>query len=200
MRYKVGDTVRVKSLKWYNENRDWEGNISFVNSVFVNTMRQYCGKQTKVIGINHHFYCLEDCGIWRFTDDMLEDLPSLTEKSATISEGLIKDIAEVIKHHNLGVSVSENEGKLIIEPLQENNKEEDLPIDTPVMVSDDKENWKMGFYAGEFLFNEKMVKSVWCSGLKSTNASGRVNWCMIIPFDKFNPNNIEESLKYNIVK
>lgn len=27
----------------------------------------------------------------------------------------------------------------------------------------------------------------------------KVDWNCIIPWDKFNPNNIEESLKYNIV-
>lgn len=31
---------------------------------------------------------------------------------------MIKDIAEVIKKHNLGICVSENDGKLIIEPLK----------------------------------------------------------------------------------
>lgn len=68
-------------------------------------------------------------GHW-LLEDFIEVLVS--DEKPLISTELIKDIAEVIKTHNLGVSISENEGKLIIEPLK---VEEDLPIDTPCMCS-----------------------------------------------------------------
>lgn len=109
-----------------------------------------------------------------------------------ISEDLIKDIAEVIKQHNLGVSVSENEGKLIIEPLK---KENDLPIDTIVVCSDKGygiDNFHLRYYAGRYkTFND---------GFNSKSPQkGIVGWRFIIEYSKFDPNNIEESLKYNIV-
>lgn len=102
---------------------------------------------------------------------------------------MIKDIAEVIKKHNLGVCINENDGKLIIEPMQ---VEEDLPIDTPVMISYDKIDWWLRYYAGD--------GKAWRFGKKSNADYGATNWDYIIPFDKFDPNNIEESLKHNIVR
>ena len=97
----------------------------------------------------------------------------------------------MIKTHNLGVSISENEGKLIIEPLK---VEEDLPIDTPCMCSCSMQGqlaWFVRFYAGK--------GQTWWDLGKSHNETRKVDWNCIIPWDKFNPNNIEESLKYNIV-
>lgn len=68
----------------------------------------------------------------------------------------------------------------------------DLPIDTTVVVSDNKINWRLRYYAGNNLAYQ--------GGYKSKDAKVEIYWKYIIPFDKFNPNNIEESLKYNIVK
>lgn len=68
----------------------------------------------------------------------------------------------------------------------------DLAVDTPVMVSNDYHRWKLNYYA------EK--KLVWADSYKSKDGVGTTNWPHIIPFDKFNPNDIEESLKYDICR
>lgn len=68
----------------------------------------------------------------------------------------------------------------------------DLPIDTPVMVSDDKMDWRLRYYAGNHI--------CWDFGKKSTDAKSAIPWKYIVPYNKFNPNNIEESLKHNIVE
>lgn len=68
----------------------------------------------------------------------------------------------------------------------------DLPIDTPVMVSDDLDSFWLRYYAGN--------KKCWDWGFKKEDNKGIVSWKHIIPFDKFNPNNIEKSLKYDICK
>lgn len=68
----------------------------------------------------------------------------------------------------------------------------DLPIDTPVMVQNTGTDWRFRYYAGN--------KNCWDNTHKSTDGVGFVAWRHIIPFDKFNPNNIEESLKYDICK
>lgn len=69
----------------------------------------------------------------------------------------------------------------------------DLPIGTPVVVSPYKDgDWQIKYYAGNKCFfaygNEKSDKNL------------KLYFPYIIPFDRFNPNDIEESLKYNICK
>ena len=44
MKYKVGDKVKIKSLDWYNENRDSLGDVDCVCETFIKEMAQYCGK------------------------------------------------------------------------------------------------------------------------------------------------------------
>lgn len=192
MKYKVGDKVRVKSKEWFEEMKK-ESSLVIINGLsFLEEMAKFCGKEAIIT------YCCNEDGTYRldidnlywFNDGMLED--SYNPEKSIISEGMIKDIAEVIKKHNLGVCVSENEGKLIIGPLKV-EEEDDLPIDTPVMVCDILDDWRFRYYAG----NKECF--VYCN--KSTYGDDCKNrWKYIIPFERFNPTNIEESLKYNIVK
>lgn len=60
---------------------------------------------------------------------------------------------------------------------------------TPVIVSENGKDFILRFYFKE--------NSCYISGDKDGDT---LTWATIIPFDKFDPNNIEESLKYNIVK
>lgn len=194
MKYKVGDKVRIKSKEWYEENKNKEGRVN-VPFDFVSNMAKNCGMiaEIKVANENCGFYKIdldEEARVW--SDEMFEEI-SENDKSATLSEQLIKDIANVIKNHNMGVQVSESEGKLIIEPLK---VEEDLPIDAIVVCSDREcgiDNFHLRYYAGRHkTFND---------GFNSSSPQkGIVGWKYIIEYSKFNPNDIEESLKYNIVK
>ena len=189
MKYKVGDKVRVKSKEWYESNRTKEGDYEVDGLSFTDYMTKFCGKEATITYSDKDdgTYQLDiDSSYW-FNDKMLEDSTLDNAEKPHLSEQLIKDIAEVIKSHNLGVSVSGNEGKLIIEPLKKEEKE-DLPINTPVMASDNAKGWTLRRYAGELkCFDEGALseRKTWY-------------WKYIIPFDKFDPNNIEESLKYNI--
>lgn len=135
------------------------------------------------------YYIDIDGRTWKWVDWMFEGL--VNEEKPMINEEIIKDIAEVIKKHNLGVSVSEKDGKIIVEPLR---VEEDLPIDTPCMVSDDAKAWSLRYYCGR---NECFPE-----GLKSYNYKYKDGdeWLYIVEFSKFSPNDIEGSLKHNIVK
>lgn len=183
MKYKVGDKVRIKSKEWYEENRNTYGDVDNDSAVFNSSMAKYCGKEATIICIKTDEYYIDiDGRTWKWVDWMFDNKP-------TISTDLIKDIAEVVRTHNLGVSISENEGKLVIEPLK---VEEDLPVDTPCMVSANKVEWYLRYYAG----------NQWCysNGDKSKSFHHLMSLQYIIPFDKFNPNEIEESLKHNIVK
>lgn len=105
-------------------------------------------------------------------------------------------IAEAVKsvvNADTSVEVEEKDGTVIIRAVEK--KEQDLPIDYPVMINDRLEidsDWKLRYYAGDGWTFE-------CNAKKSDNTA-LIRWNYIIPFDKFNPNDIEESLKHNIVK
>lgn len=193
MKYNVGNKVRIKSVEWYDENKDEDGVVNLGGDIirFVDSMAECLGKEATITEIvDDGVYLIDlDCGNAYWVDEMFEGLVYV--EKPIISTDLIKDIAEVIKTHDLGVSISDNDGKLIIEPLKV-EKEEDLPIDTPVMVADKLGDWRFRYYAGQarcFIYS-----------LKSNETGDTNDWNYIIPFDKFNPNSPEQSLKYNIVK
>lgn len=190
MKYKAGDKVRIKSREWYEENRNENGDVLLSDGcVFWDNMQDMLGCEFKIAGITEDRYILHGI-IFLINDEMIEGLVS--DEKTLISTGLIKDIAEVIKTHNLGVSISENEGKLIIGPL-EFEEEKDLPVETPCMVGNrTSEMWGLRYYAYK--------GRVFMNGLKSKDEERVMKYDYIIPFDRFNPDNIEESLKYNIVK
>lgn len=192
MKYNVGNKVRIKSVEWYDANKDKDGVVNLGGDIFsfVSPMAEYLGKEATITTIvDDGIYLIDlDGGNAYWVDEMFECLVS--DEKPLISTELIKDIAEVIKTHNLGVSVSENEGKLIIEPLKV--EEEDLPIDTTCMVADKLDDWRFRYYA--------VQERCFIYSLKSNETGDTNNWNYIIPFDKFNPNNPEQSLKYNIVK
>lgn len=82
MKYKVGDRVRIKSLDWYNENKDKRGNISFpyeVEVVFTLDKSSYCGQVVTISKTGYTqgvgFYRIkEDYGVHMWTDEMIEGL------------------------------------------------------------------------------------------------------------------------------
>ena len=43
MRYKIGDRVKIKSLDWYNENKDQHGRVACGYHVFTEEMSKFCG-------------------------------------------------------------------------------------------------------------------------------------------------------------
>lgn len=66
-----------------------------------------------------------------------------------------------------------------------------LPVDTPVMVSDTKRDWTLRYYS--------KGNKAYLNGYKSNSIKLDNPWKYIIPFSQFDPNNIEESLKHDIV-
>ena len=87
MRYKPSDKVRIKSLDWYNENKDKNGNIVFsskvphfalcvnVRTVFTKDMVKYCGKVVTIENVWTANYSIVE-GTHRdyFTDEMIEGI------------------------------------------------------------------------------------------------------------------------------
>ena len=92
MKYNVGDRVRVKSLDWYNENKDKYGFVDFSTSVFVPGMSQFCGKIVTIEDVFEEedgvVYCMEGID-YDWTDEMIE---GLVEDTITTNEQLNKQM------------------------------------------------------------------------------------------------------------
>jgi hypothetical protein len=81
MKYKAGDKVRIKSLDWYNENKDENGRVLCSYIGFCKEMTKYCGKVLTImtignqdIGSKQKYFMHETDYAWGFTDDMIECL------------------------------------------------------------------------------------------------------------------------------
>lgn len=78
MRYKKGDKVRVKSLDWYNANKNPEDAIIFEGfNIFDESMSEFCGKVVTIEHCNtkHNYYDIEEDGkVNYWTDEMFEGL------------------------------------------------------------------------------------------------------------------------------
>ena len=73
LKFKVGDKVLIKSLDWYNENKDAGSCVHCGDKVFDNYMSVFCGSIVTIGGVCPYGYdILEDmhCRIW--TDEMFE--------------------------------------------------------------------------------------------------------------------------------
>ena len=88
MKYKVGDKVKIKSLEWYNTNKDKNGLIYFGDIPFVRGMSDYCGK---ILTINRLYYStntyemFEDMEGFDWNDGMIECLVESASDSKIIS-------------------------------------------------------------------------------------------------------------------
>lgn len=78
MRYKKGDRVRIKSLEWYNANKNSEGAIIFRDwHIFDEDMSKFCGEVVTINAYNSRGNCYnikEDGEANFWSDAMFEDL------------------------------------------------------------------------------------------------------------------------------
>lgn len=73
--YKVGDKVRIKSLNWYNENKDKDGEIVCGEFVFLENMKKFCSKTLTILeDVDDGYLMLEDDLGYVWTDEMIEEL------------------------------------------------------------------------------------------------------------------------------
>lgn len=193
MKHKVGDKVRIKSIDWYNENKNSCGNFKVNYLPFLKDMAEYCGKEVIITKID------EKSGTFRvnldkhwFNEEMIEEIPDTNSDIFQEIADTIRKIAEIIRKDNIGFSVKEENGEIIIKAIKVEKQLNDYPLDMPVMVSDDLKYWQLAYYYSR--------KSVYSSGKSSKDAPDSYrNYKYTIPFSQFDPKNIEESLKHNIV-
>lgn len=97
-KYKVGDKVIVKSLDWYNENKDAYGNVN-VPCCFVSEMSKYCGKVVTIRYVNLRSYGIEESYSFSWSDEMFEGFAEemyAYPKTKDVKD-LPKDFAECAK-------------------------------------------------------------------------------------------------------
>ena len=76
LKYKVGDKVRIKSLDWYNENKNEYGDVPCGYEVFIDSMTGFCGKVVTIENCYEPegYTVKEDYDEYTFTDEMIESL------------------------------------------------------------------------------------------------------------------------------
>ena len=76
MKYKVGDKVKIKSLSWYNKNRNEYSFVVQNRFSFTYSMSEYCGKIAAIASVgsdNEHYIIDIDGGEFDWCDFMLDD-------------------------------------------------------------------------------------------------------------------------------
>lgn len=106
MKFKVGDEVRIKSIQWYNENKnDKDEVVTAQGSTFYKRMVRFCGDSKVIKGVYGTFYKLEgDLFSDNWNDDMIEggEFPKTQEEiNNYLSKISIKDTNNLlsIKKH-----------------------------------------------------------------------------------------------------
>ena len=75
MKYKVGDKVKIKSLEWYNANKDKDGKVFCGKYDFIDEMIMYCGDILTIETAHSDSYDFtEDLYRFIWTDEMIECL------------------------------------------------------------------------------------------------------------------------------
>ena len=91
MEYQVGDKVRIKSIDWYNENKDANNGVRCGNFTFY--AAQYCGFTVTIalVNVNAGCYIMKEIDdVW--TDEMIE---GLAEEETKSENGLLDEYEEL---------------------------------------------------------------------------------------------------------
>lgn len=110
MKYKVGDKGRIKSLEWYNENKDKLGNVVHYdsNNTFVSSMIDYCGMEANITEVCGSNYILDvDNGVWCWQDFMFEDHPADDSNYEQLKEIAIELIRANANHRTVALLAKE---------------------------------------------------------------------------------------------
>lgn len=138
-KYKVGDKVIVKSLDWYNMNKDAFGNVK-VPYTFVEEMCKYCGHTFTIQSIGGTCYTLKEVG-YAWSDEMFEGLAE--ERHVFFKTKDVKDLPKT--YDECAKIVSVNEGVLLCASDVQEMEAEKLRICRDAywrLAEDWKPDWK----------------------------------------------------------
>ena len=99
MKYKIGDKVKVKSLDWYNQNKDEFGEVKCGGYVFPYPMTKHCGKTVTIRCINTkdcYYVIYEDDGYRSWTDEMIEGIVDIEPQDKMVSLDKVCDMLYVM--------------------------------------------------------------------------------------------------------
>lgn len=106
MRYKKGDRVRVRSLEWYNANKNLEDSILFHDfRIFYGSMSEFCGKVVTIDAyhpIDNYYDIKEDGKVNFWSDDMFEGLAIEKSQEKMVSLDKACEYLESALKHDLG--------------------------------------------------------------------------------------------------
>jgi len=95
MKFNVGDVVRVKSLEWYEENKDQYGEVGN----FVEDMSDFCGTEQEITSLyGYAGYFFKDGSGWVWDDSMLEG----AEEEVKPEFDNVVDMVNSPPHYNAG--------------------------------------------------------------------------------------------------
>ena len=95
LKYKIGDKVRIKSLDWYNENKDELDDVTCGNTSFILSMTKYCEKIVTISSTRPEleFYLIEeDNGMFYWSDEMIEGL--VQDENNHLTETVVDTVRE----------------------------------------------------------------------------------------------------------
>ena len=85
MKYKVGDKVRIKSLDWYNKNKDQHGRVACGYHVFTEDMSKFCGCTMIVCNRTNLGVMTMGGSASYWTDEMIEGLADVEPQEKMVS-------------------------------------------------------------------------------------------------------------------
>lgn len=130
--YKVGDRVRVKSLEWYNQNKNKHGEVLLLSGIcFSEGMAKYCGNVVTIESFTRNYcYYIKGCKDYIWDDEMFDGLAEeeIVLKGCTQGETPGWGTVRVVKIDKTVVALPENVNKseLVVDKdckiVTENNK------------------------------------------------------------------------------
>lgn len=98
MKYKAGNRVKIKSIDWYNANKNYEGEIIYEDfRVFDEPMSNFCGEIVTIAHVNEkgEYYDIEEDGLVNYwTDEMIECLVYESQEKMVSLEDVCKFLDE----------------------------------------------------------------------------------------------------------
>ena len=91
MRYKRGDRVKIKSLDWYNENKDQHGRVACGYHVFTEDMSKFCGCTMIVCNRTNLGVMTMGGSASYWTDEMIEGIADEKPSEKMISLNKVKE-------------------------------------------------------------------------------------------------------------
>lgn len=124
-KFRVGETVRVKSKEWYEENKNEVGDIWHEYHCFSEILSKYCGKYVKIMEVNEHYNKIDGTNIW-LHDDWIEKAP--VDWNTTVLKDLeLKKNVTINVPNDMLISTNENNGIITIN-IEHNKEQDSTPI------------------------------------------------------------------------